>query len=66
MFLDPPYASGLAEAALARVCNGSWLVPSGLVSLESDRAELAIPDGFAVEAKRRFGKAQVTLLRRSG
>ncbi len=64
LFLDPPYATGLAEMALNRICNPAWVAPGGLVSLETDRDRPAAPSGFLVEAERRFGKAHILLLRR--
>lgn len=63
LLLDPPYATGLAEMAVARVCNPAWLVPSALLSLETDGKPPAPPPGFALEAERRFGKAHILLLR---
>jgi 16S rRNA (guanine966-N2)-methyltransferase len=66
LLLDPPYASGLAEMALDRVCNAGWVAPGGLVSLETDRDRPEPPSGFAIEAERRFGKAHILLLRRDG
>ncbi|HEX8534880.1 MAG TPA: 16S rRNA (guanine(966)-N(2))-methyltransferase RsmD [Allosphingosinicella sp.] len=64
IFLDPPYATGLAAMALARICNPAWVAPGGLVSLEADGERLPAPAGFSVEAERRFGKAHLLLLRR--
>lgn len=64
LFLDPPYASGLAEMGLGRVCNAGWVAPTGLVSLETNGERLTTPTGFSVEAERRFGKAHILLLRR--
>ncbi len=65
LFLDPPYGAGLAEMALACLCNPAWVAPGGLVSLESDGARLPVPQGFEVETERRFGKAHLLLLRRA-
>lgn len=64
--LDPPYAAGLAELALKRLADPAWLAPGALVSVETDRARPTPPPGFALEAERRFGKAHITLLRRTG
>jgi 16S rRNA (guanine966-N2)-methyltransferase len=66
LFLDPPYASGLAEMALDRVANAGWVAPGGFVSLETDGDRPPPPPGFAVETERRFGKAFILLLRREG
>jgi 16S rRNA (guanine966-N2)-methyltransferase len=63
VFLDPPYRSGLATAALERLAAPAWVAPGGLVSIETDGA-LEPPPAFAVEADRKFGKAHIHLLRR--
>ena len=65
VLMDPPYAAGLAEAALLKVADPAWLAPGALVSVEADRP-LPPPDGLVLEAERRFGKAHITLLRRDG
>ena len=65
LLLDPPYASGLAQMALARIADPAWVAPGGLVSIETDGEQLAPPPGFAIEAERRFGKAFLLLLRRA-
>jgi 16S rRNA (guanine966-N2)-methyltransferase len=64
VLMDPPYARGLAEAALKRLTDPAWLRPGAMVSIETE-ARLPPPPGFALEAERRFGKAHITLLRRS-
>lgn len=66
LFLDPPYAAGLAEMALGRIGNPAWVAPGGIVSIETAGERLPLPDGFAVAAERRFGKAHIILLRREG
>ena len=64
VFLDPPYATGLAQMALARLCNPAWVAPVGRVSVETNGERLDVPEGFEVEAERRFGKAHILLLRK--
>ena len=64
IFLDPPYATGLAEMALAKVGNAGWVAPGGLISIETAGERLLTPASFAVAAERRFGKAHLTLFRR--
>jgi 16S rRNA (guanine966-N2)-methyltransferase len=59
-FLDPPYASDLAGAALARLP----LAPGGWASVETGPDESVAAEGFEVETERRYGKARITLLRR--
>jgi 16S rRNA (guanine966-N2)-methyltransferase len=61
-FLDPPYRSGLAAPALARLP----LAPGALASVETARDEEVVAEGFEEEAVRIYGKAKVTLLRRIG
>jgi 16S rRNA (guanine966-N2)-methyltransferase len=65
VFLDPPYGTGLAEAALLRIANPAWLAPGALVSVETDSSRLAPPPRLEVEAERRFGKAYLTLFRQA-
>jgi 16S rRNA (guanine966-N2)-methyltransferase len=66
-FLDPPYARGLGEQALAGLADGGWLEPEALVILERGATEpdLAVPDGFEVLDARAYGAARVHFLRRS-
>ena len=66
LFLDPPYSSGLAEMTLNRVGNPGWVSAGGLVSIETERDRPPVPSGFLIEAERRFGKAHILLLRRTG
>ncbi|HLL59018.1 MAG TPA: 16S rRNA (guanine(966)-N(2))-methyltransferase RsmD [Allosphingosinicella sp.] len=63
VFMDPPYASGLAQMALDRIGNSGWVAPGGFLSIETDGEKLALPSGFDVETERRFGKAHIHLLR---
>ena len=60
-FLDPPYETGLAAPALAALP----LAPGGLASVETSRGEQVEIEGFETEAERVYGKAKITLLRRS-
>lgn len=60
-FLDPPYGSGLAPAVLAKLS----VAPGGWVSMETGRGEAVATEGYEVEAQRSYGKAVITLLRRS-
>jgi 16S rRNA (guanine966-N2)-methyltransferase len=62
IFLDPPYATGLAAMALTRICNPSWLAPGGWISVETSGERLDMPTGFELAAERRFGKAHILLL----
>ncbi len=63
-FLDPPYAKGLAEPALAALKDGGWLAAEALVVLERGSGEAPIePPGFEILDQRRYGKAEVLFLR---
>ena len=64
MLLDPPYASGLAVAALARMDAQGWLAPHALISVETGAKEALEIPGFTAEAPRKHGKAALHLLRR--
>jgi 16S rRNA (guanine966-N2)-methyltransferase len=64
LFLDPPYGSGLAEQALARIGAPGWLAAGAMVSLETDDPRLPVPAALSLETTRRFGKAHIVLLRR--
>ena len=61
VFLDPPYRSGLAAAALANLP----LAPGGWASVETARDEAVAAEGFEIDAERSHGKAKITLLRRA-
>ncbi len=60
-FLDPPYGSGLAPAVLAKLA----VAPGGWVSIETGRSETVGAQGYEVDCERRYGKAKVTLLRKT-
>lgn len=62
VFLDPPYAKGLGEIALATALKGGWLAPEAVVVWE-ESAALAVPEGFRQVDQRRYGDTVVTLLR---
>ena len=61
VFIDPPYGAGLASAALERAA--SWLAPGGWISLEYRGEAPRLPDGLEIHAERRFGKAELILVR---
>ncbi|MDB5476004.1 MAG: N6-adenine-specific methylase [Phenylobacterium sp.] len=63
-FLDPPYAKGLGEAALAKLAAGGWLSPGATVVFErgSDEAEFSVA-GFAPLDARKYGAATVHFLK---
>jgi 16S rRNA (guanine966-N2)-methyltransferase len=59
-FLDPPYGSGLAAPALARLP----LAPGAFASVETARDEAIAAEGYEEDCVRTYGKARITLLRR--
>lgn len=63
VLLDPPYDSALAQLALDKAGGPAWLAPGGWISVEHERATLAIPARLAVQAERKAGRASLLLLR---
>ena len=63
ILMDPPYSTGLAQAALDRIAQGNWLAPGGWLSIETAGESLAFPPGLVPETERRFGKATIFLVR---
>jgi 16S rRNA (guanine966-N2)-methyltransferase len=63
-FLDPPYARGLGEAALAGLAAGGWLAPGALAVLErgADEPAPVTPD-FELLDERTWGAARVWFLK---
>jgi 16S rRNA (guanine966-N2)-methyltransferase len=62
ILLDPPYGSGLADAALARLAERGWIAPHAIISVETGAKE-AVASDFEVLAVRNHGKARLHLLR---
>jgi len=63
-FLDPPYAKGLGEQALASLAAGGWLVPGALAVFERGASEPAFSvPGFTPLDVRDYGAARVCFLR---
>ena len=66
-FLDPPYQSGLAAAALAAFAAAGWLASDALAVIEIGAREASAPPaGFAVLDERVYGAARLVFLRRAG
>jgi 16S rRNA (guanine966-N2)-methyltransferase len=64
VFLDPPYAKGLGERALASLRDGNWLAKDATIVLEeSSEVELALPTGFELDDRREYGAAAVHFIR---
>jgi 16S rRNA (guanine966-N2)-methyltransferase len=67
IFLDPPYRSGLARAALEGLSPGGWLADDARVVVELAATDaLELPAGYALERERRYGNARFAFLRPSG
>jgi 16S rRNA (guanine966-N2)-methyltransferase len=65
VFLDPPYRSGLAAAALGALDAVGWLAPDALAVVElAAREELKPPARFILLDERVYGAARLVFLRR--
>lgn len=65
VFLDPPYAAGVAAAALAAADAAGWVRPGAVAVAETAADDSpAWPESFAVDDRRAYGKAALTFLRR--
>ncbi len=63
-FLDPPYGKGLAEKALASLCDGGWLTPGALVVVEEAKAAaFTPPEGFEELERRLYNDTEFVFLR---
>ena len=64
VFLDPPYAKGLADKALISVRDGGWLTPAALLVVEEAKvAAFAAPEGFEELERRAYDDTEFVLLR---
>ncbi len=63
-FVDPPYAKGLGEKALASLVLGGWLVPGAIVVLEENEKAF-VPDvsGLTLLDTRIYGETSVRFYR---
>ncbi|MGQ0558788.1 MAG: 16S rRNA (guanine(966)-N(2))-methyltransferase RsmD [Sphingosinicella sp.] len=66
VLLDPPYGTGLAQRALHRIADASWLAPGAWVSIELHGEAPTLPASLTLDAERRFGKATLWLARHKG
>ena len=63
-FLDPPYRSGLATAALAGLAASGWLAEGARIIVElAAKDEPVLPAGYALDRERRYGSARFLFLR---
>ena len=66
MFLDPPYASGLAAPALSALAGAGWLMPDELAVVEvGAREPFTAPSGFVILDERVYGAARLIFVRRA-
>jgi 16S rRNA (guanine966-N2)-methyltransferase len=65
VFLDPPYAKGLADKALVslRVRDGGWLTSGALLVIEEVKAAFAAPEGFEELERRVYDDTEFVFLR---
>ena len=64
VFLDPPYAQGLSERALASACTGGWLSPGAIAVIEERKGvSVSLPPTFALIDRRTWGDTEVTFAR---
>jgi 16S rRNA (guanine966-N2)-methyltransferase len=62
LFLDPPYAEGLMDAALAALGAAGWIAPGAIICAEYAAGAAAPPPGFTLLAERAHGAAQLLVL----
>ncbi len=63
VFLDPPYARGLGEKALATLLPGGWITEDALIVFEHGATEeIALP-AFAEQDARDYGAARIRFLK---
>ena len=67
VFLDPPYAKGLADKALASLRDGGWLTSGALLVVEEAKAAaFAAPEGFEELERRAYDDTEFVFLKASG
>ncbi len=63
-FLDPPYRGGKASPALASLRDQGWLTPGAIIVAETSAKEkLAALDSYEELDRRRYGAAELVILR---
>ncbi|WP_295585810.1 16S rRNA (guanine(966)-N(2))-methyltransferase RsmD [uncultured Oscillibacter sp.] len=68
IFLDPPYAAGLLEPAIAHIARFDILSPHGIIMAEhpAQKALPALSAPYRLQRTYRYGKIAVTMYRRGG
>jgi 16S rRNA (guanine966-N2)-methyltransferase len=65
VFLDPPYAKGLAERAVVSLRDGGWLTPGALLVVEEAKAAaFKPPEGFEELERRAYDDTEFVFIRR--
>ena len=63
-FLDPPYESGLAPAALQGLAGRRWIGEGAIAVVEvAAREPLPLPPAFSIEDERVYGAARLVFVR---
>lgn len=66
VFLDPPYRSGQAPAAIVALAGAGWMTPGCIVTVElAQNEDMIVPDGFETIDERRYGAAKIVILKRT-
>ena len=66
VFLDPPYESGYAAAALDSAVDGGWLRNRALATVELPaEGDGFAPLGWLVRDERTYGRARIVILQRA-
>jgi 16S rRNA (guanine966-N2)-methyltransferase len=64
VFLDPPYAKGLADKALVSLRDGGWLTQGAIVVVEEAKAaQFLAPEGFTELERRTYDDTEFVFLR---
>jgi 16S rRNA (guanine966-N2)-methyltransferase len=67
VFVDPPYGSGLAAAALEALAASGWLAVDARIIVElAAKDHLEVPPAYTLERERRYGRARFLFLRPRG
>lgn len=64
VFLDPPYAQNLIEAALPALEQGGWIAPQACVLMESEKGwnnDVLASLGYEILMRRDYGDTAITL-----
>ena len=65
VFLDPPYAQGLGDTALARLVDGAWVKEDALAVLEERKGVEVTAKGWALLDTLEAGDTVVRFFKRA-